>query len=43
MKLKLLEIYNQKLDERTKRKKFILEAGLLDYKKPNPDSYVCKV
>jgi len=33
LKLSLLEIYNQKLDERAKRKAFILERDLLEYKK----------
>ncbi|KAJ1477866.1 hypothetical protein T484DRAFT_1590555, partial [Baffinella frigidus] len=30
---KVLEIYNWKLEERQRRKTFILERGLLDYKK----------
>jgi len=33
LKLRILEIYNQKLDERIRRKNFIVERGLLDYKK----------
>merc|ERR1711865_1201710 len=33
LKLKILEIYNSKLDERAARKKFILERGLLDFKR----------
>jgi transcriptional adapter 2-alpha len=33
LKLKVLEMYNQKLDERARRRKFIIENGLLDYKK----------
>lgn len=33
LKLKIIEIYNSKLDERERRKKFVLERGLLDYKK----------
>jgi transcriptional adapter 2-alpha len=33
LKLKALEIYNSKLDERTRRRNFIVENGLLDYKK----------
>lgn len=32
LKLKVIEIYNQKLDERERRKKFVVERGLLDYK-----------
>jgi transcriptional adapter 2-alpha len=32
MKYKLLEIYNARLDERIKRKKFVIERGLLDLK-----------
>ncbi|KAL4486176.1 hypothetical protein ABPG72_012229 [Tetrahymena utriculariae] len=35
MKYKLLEIYNARLDERIKRKKFVIERGLLDLKKQN--------
>lgn len=34
LKLKVLEIYNSKLDARAERKKFILERGLLDKKVP---------
>ena len=33
LKIKIINIYNAKLDERERRKKFILERGLLDYKK----------
>jgi transcriptional adapter 2-alpha len=33
LKLKIIEIYNSKLDERARRKKFVLERNLLDYKK----------
>ena len=33
LKLKIIEIYNSKLDERERRKKFVLERDLLDYKK----------
>lgn len=33
LKLKLLEIYNAKLDERERRKAFVIERGLLDYKR----------
>lgn len=32
MKYKLLEIYNARLDERIKRKKFVIERDLLDLK-----------
>jgi hypothetical protein len=32
-KLKLLEIYNWKLDRRAERRKFVLERGLHDLKK----------
>ena len=35
MKYKLLDIYNARLDERLKRKKFVIERGLLDLKKQN--------
>jgi len=35
MKRKILEIYNKRLDERLKRKKFVVERGLLDLKKQN--------
>lgn len=35
MKKKILEIYNKRLDERIKRKKFVVERGLLDLKKQN--------
>lgn len=33
LKLRILEIYNAKLDEREKRKKFVIERGLLEYKR----------
>ena len=33
MKKKILEIYNKRQDERIKRKKFVIERGLLDLKK----------
>jgi len=33
LKLKMIEIYNTKLDERQARKKFILGRGLLDTKR----------
>ena len=32
MKYKILEIYNSRVDERIKRKKFVIERGLLDLK-----------
>lgn len=32
LKLQVIEIYNQKLTERERRKKFVVERGLLDYK-----------
>jgi transcriptional adapter 2-alpha len=32
LKLKILDIYNAKLDERERRKAFVVERGLLDYK-----------
>jgi transcriptional adapter 2-alpha len=32
LKLKVIEIYNQKLAERERRKKFVVDHGLLDYK-----------
>lgn len=35
MKYKLLDIYNARLDERVKRKKFVIERGLLDLRKQN--------
>jgi transcriptional adapter 2-alpha len=35
MKFKLLDIYNARLDERIKRKKFVIERGLLDLRKQN--------
>jgi hypothetical protein len=33
LKLRVLEIYNAKLDERERRKAFVLERGLLEYKR----------
>lgn len=33
MKMKVLDIYNQRLDERIKRKKFVIERDLLNLKK----------
>jgi hypothetical protein len=33
LKLKILEIYNSKLDERERRKSFVIERGLLEYKR----------
>ena len=33
LKLKIIEIYNAKLDERERRKAFVVERDLLDYKK----------
>ena len=33
MKFKLLDIYNARLDERIKRKKIVIERGLLDLRK----------
>lgn len=33
MKLKVLDIYNARLDERIKRKKFVIDRGLLDFNK----------
>ena len=33
MKYKILDIYNSRLDERIKRKEFVVERGLLDYRK----------
>jgi transcriptional adapter 2-alpha len=48
MKYKLLEIYNARLDERIKRKKFVIERGLLDFRyfffffrKKNNFIYMC--
>jgi len=34
-KMKILEVYNLRLDERIKRKKFVIERDLLDLKKQN--------
>lgn len=33
MKLKVIEIYNQKLTERDERKKFVIDRGIIDVKK----------
>jgi transcriptional adapter 2-alpha len=33
LKLKIIEIYNSRLDERERRKAFVIERGLLDYKR----------
>ena len=33
LKVRIVELYNRKLDERARRKKFILERNLLDFKK----------
>ncbi len=33
MKFKLLDIYNARLEERIKRKRFVIERGLLDLRK----------
>ena len=33
LKQRVLEVYNWKLNERQRRKEFVLERGLLDYKK----------
>lgn len=35
LKKKILEIYNKRLDERNKRKDFVVSRGLLDIKKQN--------
>lgn len=32
MKFRLIDIYNHKLDERIKRKEFVINRGLLDLK-----------
>jgi hypothetical protein len=32
MKFRLIDIYNHKLDERLKRKEFVITRGLLDLK-----------
>lgn len=34
LKLDVIAVYNHRLDEREKRKKFVIEHNLLDYKKP---------
>jgi hypothetical protein len=33
MKLKVIEIYNQRLNERDERKKFVIERGIIDVKR----------
>ncbi|CAN0484960.1 unnamed protein product, partial [Hapterophycus canaliculatus] len=33
LKLDVIAVYNHRLDEREKRKKFVIEHNLLDYKK----------
>ena len=33
LKLKVLDIYNRRLDERVKRKEFVIERGLLDLRR----------
>jgi transcriptional adapter 2-alpha len=33
LKLKIIEIYNRKLDERERRKAFVIERGLRDYQR----------
>lgn len=33
IKQEVIELYNARLDERIRRKKFVIERGLLDYKK----------
>ena len=33
MKNEVIELYNARLDERIRRKKFVIERGLLDFKK----------
>ena len=33
LKINVIEIYNSKLDERERRKKFLMDHGLLDYRK----------
>ncbi|CAM9191900.1 unnamed protein product [Ectocarpus sp. 8 AP-2014] len=38
LKLDVIAVYNHRLDEREKRKKFVIENNLLDYKKPPPGS-----
>ena len=35
MKKKILEIYNKRLDERLKRKKFVIEREILDLRRQN--------
>lgn len=34
LKLDVIAVYNHRLDEREKRKRFVVEHNLLDYKKP---------
>ncbi|CAN0316651.1 unnamed protein product, partial [Discosporangium mesarthrocarpum] len=38
LKLDVIKVYNQRLDEREERKRFVAEHNLLDYKKPQPGS-----
>ena len=33
LKHDVIELYNARLDERIRRKKFVIERGILDYKK----------
>ena len=33
LKNEVIELYNARLDERIRRKKFVIERGILDYKK----------
>jgi transcriptional adapter 2-alpha len=33
LKLEVIQIYNKKLDERNKRKRFAIDRGLVDFKK----------
>lgn len=34
LKLDVIAVYNHRLDERERRKRFVIEHNLLDYKKP---------
>lgn len=34
LKLDVIAVYNHRLDERERRKRFVVEHNLLDYKKP---------
>lgn len=40
MKLKVIELYNQKLTERDERKKFVITRGLIDIKKQQQVKYL---